>query len=138
MFARISACVYVHVCLYVSTHARPSVHLSQVSLCTCGQLREHDCTLIPPSIFYGCLQGNAVLVLELARPDPSTSSQELAQLAKDYIAAGADALAVRCDSSDTTSGLTDLFCVTQAVGKQVRVRHVGYAVNLFLLPLPCG
>jgi len=33
--------------------------------------------------------------------------------------AGADALVVSCDSSNTTSGISDLFCVTQAVGKQV-------------------
>jgi len=65
------------------------------------------------------VQGNAVIVLELARPDPLTTPQELAQLAKDYVEAGADALAVRCDSNDTSSGLTDLFCVSQAVGKQV-------------------
>lgn len=35
------------------------------------------------------------------------------------IEAGADALVVRCDSGDTSSGIADLFCVTQAVGKQV-------------------
>ncbi|KAF5840700.1 hypothetical protein DUNSADRAFT_15795 [Dunaliella salina] len=66
--------------------------------------------------------GVAVLVLELARPEnTSTTSQELAQMAREFVAAGADALAVRCDSNDTTSGLTDLFCVTQAVGKDVPV-----------------
>ncbi len=50
-----------------------------------------------------------MLVFEVARPTPETSSAELAQLAKAYVAAGADALAVRTDSEHTPSGLRDLF-----------------------------
>lgn len=60
-------------------------------------------------------QGRAVLVFEVARPTLETSSAELAQLAKAYVAAGADALAVRTDSEHTPSGLRDLFSVQQAV-----------------------
>eukprot|EP00195_Chlamydomonas_chlamydogama_P012328 CAMPEP_0202904284 /NCGR_PEP_ID=MMETSP1392-20130828/28654_1 /ASSEMBLY_ACC=CAM_ASM_000868 /TAXON_ID=225041 /ORGANISM="Chlamydomonas chlamydogama, Strain SAG 11-48b" /LENGTH=159 /DNA_ID=CAMNT_0049591837 /DNA_START=129 /DNA_END=604 /DNA_ORIENTATION=- len=46
-------------------------------------------------------QGRGVMVFEVARPTPSTTSAELAKLAKQYVSMGADALAVRTDSEDT-------------------------------------
>ncbi|EFJ49598.1 hypothetical protein VOLCADRAFT_104174 [Volvox carteri f. nagariensis] len=61
-------------------------------------------------------QGRAVLVFEVARPNPETTSAELAELAKAYVTlGGASALAVRTDSESTPSGLRDLFTVQQAV-----------------------
>jgi hypothetical protein len=44
-------------------------------------------------------------VFELVRPSPSTTPQELANLAKQYVSLGADALAVRTDSDDTSTGV---------------------------------
>eukprot|EP00198_Chlamydomonas_reinhardtii_P004433 XP_001693769.1 indole-3-glycerol-phosphate synthase [Chlamydomonas reinhardtii] len=62
--------------------------------------------------------GRAVLVYEVARPTPETTSAELAELAKAYVqVGGASALVVRTDSADTPSGLRDLFSVQQAVPK---------------------
>ncbi|KAG2438961.1 hypothetical protein HYH02_010753 [Chlamydomonas schloesseri] len=62
--------------------------------------------------------GRAVLVYEVARPTPETTSAELAELAKAYVQlGGASALVVRTDSADTPSGLRDLFTVQQAVPK---------------------
>ncbi|KAG2500630.1 hypothetical protein HYH03_001397 [Edaphochlamys debaryana] len=61
-------------------------------------------------------QGRAVLVYEVARATPETTSAELAELAKAYVKlGGASALAVRTDSDSTPSGLRDLFSVQQAV-----------------------
>ncbi|GLC35625.1 hypothetical protein PLESTB_000186800 [Pleodorina starrii] len=61
-------------------------------------------------------QGRAVLVFEVARPSPETTSAELAELAKAYVSrGGAAAMAVRTDSDATPSGLRDLFSVQQAV-----------------------
>ncbi|GFR47518.1 hypothetical protein Agub_g9140 [Astrephomene gubernaculifera] len=61
-------------------------------------------------------QGRPVLLFEVARPDPTTSSAQLAQLAAAYVSrGGAGALAVRTDSAATPAGLRDLFSVTQAL-----------------------
>lgn len=59
--------------------------------------------------------GKTVLIFELAKPTPSTSSAELAELAKLYITLGADALCVKMDSHDTDTGMRDLFSVTNSV-----------------------
>ncbi|KAF8072570.1 hypothetical protein HT031_000230 [Scenedesmus sp. PABB004] len=62
----------------------------------------------------GQMQGRAVIVVEVTRPSPSTTPQQLAALATQAIACGADALCVRLDSEDTPSGTQDLFAVVQA------------------------
>lgn len=58
-------------------------------------------------------QGRAVIVVEVTRPTPATTPQQLANIAKTAIACGADALCVRLDSEDTPEGLKDLFAVVQ-------------------------
>lgn len=77
----------------------------------CHTVRLSRCTSSPAASLLAPapVQGRAVLVFEVARPTLETSSAELAQLAKAYVAAGADALAVRTDSEHTPSGLRDLF-----------------------------
>lgn len=60
------------------------------------------------------MQGRAVIVVEVTRPTPATTPQQLGVLAKQAIACGADALCVRLDSEDTPQGLQDLFAVVQA------------------------
>eukprot|EP00879_Flechtneria_rotunda_P025260 GHRR01026833.1.p1 GENE.GHRR01026833.1~~GHRR01026833.1.p1 ORF type:complete len:246 (+),score=57.86 GHRR01026833.1:184-921(+) len=60
------------------------------------------------------LQGRAVIVVEVTRPTPATTPQQLGVLAKQAIACGADALCVRLDTEDTPEGLKDLFAVVQA------------------------
>lgn len=67
-------------------------------------------------------QGKATLVLEVARPSPSTTPTELAALAKRYADMGADALAVRMDSEDTPEPLKDLLSVVRAVRIPVMAR----------------
>jgi hypothetical protein len=59
------------------------------------------------------LQGRAVIVVEVTRPSPATTPQQLANIAKTAIACGADALCVRLDSEDTPEGNADLFAVVQ-------------------------
>jgi len=54
-----------------------------------------------------------VIVVEVTRPTPATTPEQLAKLAKTAIACGADALCVRLDSEDTPEGLKDLFAVVQ-------------------------
>jgi hypothetical protein len=58
-------------------------------------------------------QGRAVIVVEVTRPSPATTPEQLGQLAKAAIACGADALCVRLDSEDTPQGTQDLFAVVQ-------------------------
>ena len=77
--------------------------------------------------------GKTVLVYELSKPTPSTSSLELAALAKSYIGLGADALCVRTDSYDTESGTRDLFTVCNTVGGAVPV----IARDWLIHPLQC-
>ena len=61
-------------------------------------------------------QGRAYLVLELARSGGSMEGlEQLAQRAKRYAAAGADALALRTDADYTPEGLKDLWSVCRAV-----------------------
>ena len=73
----------------------------------------HKQTLCAPqdSIPYG----KPVLVAEVCRPSPASSSQDVAKLAADYVAWGADAIAVATDLEDTPAGLSDLFAVCRAV-----------------------
>lgn len=59
-------------------------------------------------------QGRAVIVVEITRPSPASTPQQLATLARTAIQCGADALCVRLDSEDTPQGLQDLFAVVQA------------------------
>jgi hypothetical protein len=54
-----------------------------------------------------------VIVVEVTRPTPATTPQQLANIAKTAIACGADALCVRLDSEDTPEGTKDLFAVVQ-------------------------
>ncbi len=56
-----------------------------------------------------------MLVAEVCRPSPSSSSQDVAQLAADYVAWGVDAIAVATDLEETPAGLSDLFAVCRAV-----------------------
>jgi hypothetical protein len=58
-------------------------------------------------------QGRAVIVVEVTRPSPATTPEQLATLARTAIQCGADALCVRLDSEDTPEGLRDLFAVVQ-------------------------
>lgn len=51
--------------------------------------------------------------MEVTRPTPATTPEQLAKIAKTAIACGADALCVRLDSEDTPEGLKDLFAVVQ-------------------------
>jgi hypothetical protein len=60
--------------------------------------------------------------MEICRPPTASPAQDLAQLARDYVAAGADALAVRVDYEDTPEGLKDLYVVCQAVKVPVLAR----------------
>jgi indole-3-glycerol phosphate synthase len=57
-----------------------------------------------------------VIVVEVTRPTPATTPQQLANIAKTAIACGADALCVRLDSEDTPEGMKDLFAVVQVGG----------------------
>ncbi|KAA6420405.1 MAG: Indole-3-glycerol phosphate synthase, partial [Trebouxia sp. A1-2] len=59
--------------------------------------------------------GKPVLVAEVCRPSPSSSSQDVAKLAADYVAWGVDAIAVATDLEETPAGLSDLFAVCRAV-----------------------
>lgn len=59
-------------------------------------------------------EGRAALVVEVTRPSPATTPEQLAALARSYLAMGADALVVRTDAADTPEGLKDLFAVVQA------------------------
>lgn len=69
------------------------------------------------------MQGRAVIVVEVTRPSPATTPEQLANIAKTAIACGADALCVRLDSEDTPEGVRDLFAVVQAArGKPVLAR----------------
>jgi indole-3-glycerol phosphate synthase len=61
-------------------------------------------------------EGRAALVVELRRPTPSTTPEQLAELARAYVRAGADALAVCTDAEDTPEGMRDLWTVARAVG----------------------
>lgn len=54
-----------------------------------------------------------MIVVEVTRPTPATTPQQLANIAKTAIACGADALCVRLDSEDTPEGMKDLFAVVQ-------------------------
>ena len=74
-------------------------------------------------------RGRPVLVVELRRPTPAMLPAELAKLAQEYVADGADALAVRTDVEDTPSGLADLFAVARGVTVPVLAR------DWFLHPL---
>jgi indole-3-glycerol phosphate synthase len=47
------------------------------------------------------MQGRAVIVVEVTRPTPATTPQQLAKLAQTAIQFGADALCVRLDTEDT-------------------------------------
>jgi hypothetical protein len=47
------------------------------------------------------MQGRAVIVVEVTRPTPATTPQQLANIAKTAIQCGADALCVRLDTEDT-------------------------------------
>lgn len=68
------------------------------------------------------MQGQAVLLFELARPHPEATPAELAALAQEYVRAGAAGLVVRTDSADTPAGLRDLWSVTHAVKVPVLAR----------------
>lgn len=56
-----------------------------------------------------------MLAFELGKTLPQHSSSDLAELAKDYEAAGADSLVVPTDAYDTSTGLADLLAVCRAV-----------------------
>lgn len=60
-------------------------------------------------------EGRPVVVVELRKATPATSPEQLAQLARELEAAGADALAVPTDALDTSTGLADLLSVCRAV-----------------------
>lgn len=59
--------------------------------------------------------GKPVLVAEVCRPSPSSTSQDVAKLAVDYVSWGVDAIAVPTDLEETPAGLSDLFAVCRAV-----------------------
>ncbi|GAX82793.1 hypothetical protein CEUSTIGMA_g10219.t1 [Chlamydomonas eustigma] len=67
-------------------------------------------------------QGRSALLFELVRSSPSMTCDQLAALAKQYVALGADALVVRIDSEDTPEGLKDLWTVSRAVKVPVLAR----------------
>lgn len=60
-------------------------------------------------------QGRGVIVAEVSRPSPASTSAEVAALAAQYVEWGADAVAVCTDLEDTPAGLSDLFAVVRAV-----------------------
>ena len=60
-------------------------------------------------------QGKAVMVAEVCRPSPASTSADVAALAAQYVAWGADAVAVCTDLEETPAGLSDLFAVCRAV-----------------------
>jgi hypothetical protein len=92
-------------------HTHTEAHLCGGPPHTCSYWHPDLVATESPSIAKNCtspvtfLQGKAVLVFELVRPSPSTTPQELANLAKQYVSLGADALAVRTDSDDTSTGM---------------------------------
>ena len=71
----------------------------------------HSTSWFQDSIPYG----RAVLVAEVCRPSPSATSSDVAKMAADYVAWGADAIAVATDLEETPGGLQDLFAVCRAV-----------------------
>lgn len=74
-------------------------------------------------------KGQMVLVLELSRTTSVNTSEQLAQLGARYVAAGADALAVRIDADYTPEGTKDLWSVCRAAKAPV------LAWDWFLHPL---
>lgn len=52
---------------------------------------------------------------EVCRPSPSATPSDVARMAADYVAWGADAIAVPTDLEQTSGGLQDLFAVCRAV-----------------------
>ena len=56
-----------------------------------------------------------ILVLELGRDTPATTSTELAALASHYVSCGAHAIALQTCNDDGTCNLGDLFAVVRAV-----------------------
>lgn len=75
-------------------------------------------------LYPACLpsKGRCVLVFEIGRPTLDCTNADLTALAKRYVSAGADALAVRVDADTTPEGLKDLFAVVQAVRVPVLAR----------------
>lgn len=61
------------------------------------------------------MQPRPVLVLEIGRGSAGRSHSELADLARRYVEAGADALAVQTCNDDGSTSLGDLFAVVKAV-----------------------
>eukprot|EP00803_Ostreobium_quekettii_P003618 evm.model.scf_235.10 EVM.evm.TU.scf_235.10 scf_235:66282-69020(-) len=59
-------------------------------------------------------QGRPVLVLEVVRPSTSATTDDLVQLAEQYVQWGADALCVPTDIEASPSGLKDLFVISRA------------------------
>lgn len=60
--------------------------------------------------------------MEISRPSSASPAEDLAKLAQQYVACGADALAVRIDAEDTPEGLKDLYVVCQSVKVPVLAR----------------
>lgn len=82
-----------------------------VSQQDCSPQQQHICCAPQDSIPYG----KPVLVAEVCRPSPSSSSQDVAKQAADYVSWGVDAIAVATDLEETPAGLSDLFAVCRAV-----------------------
>ncbi|KAK9833868.1 hypothetical protein WJX74_008352 [Apatococcus lobatus] len=66
--------------------------------------------------------GRPVLVFELSRPSPSTTSSQLAEMAQRWVSWGADALVVPTDAEVTSTGSADLLAVCRAVSVPVLQR----------------
>lgn len=66
--------------------------------------------------------GRPVLVFELSRPSPSTTSSQLAEMAQRWVSWGADALVVPTDAEATSTGPADLLAVCRAVSVPVLQR----------------
>ena len=67
-------------------------------------------------------KGRSVMLYEVYRPTPSTTSTELAAMAQRFVSMGADALVVNNDPEATPEGFKDLFTVSKAVKVPSRCR----------------
>ena len=77
--------------------------------------------------------GRPVLIFEIWRPSPASSSAELAEVASTFASCGVDALAVGTDAEDSSNGLADLFAVCRAVKVPVLMRDwILHPLQVFL------
>jgi hypothetical protein len=90
--------------------------MARLQACTDGAPQTHTHTHTGPP--HAC---------QVVRSSPAQSSTDLAALAKQYVAMGANALCVRIDAESTSTSLKDLLMVTQVGGGRTRCALCGAA-----------